>query len=76
MLPNGVGYVDLKAFSDSTQRELSRAVSAIVAKGAQSLIIDMRSNPGGLLEQGTRVADLFLDKDQRIVSRQTQHAIT
>ncbi|HUQ98354.1 MAG TPA: S41 family peptidase [Gemmatimonadaceae bacterium] len=68
MLPNGVGYVDLKAFSDSTQRELSRAVSAIVAKGAKSLIIDMRSNPGGLLEQGTRVADLFLDKDQRIVS--------
>ncbi len=68
MLPNGVGYVDLKAFSDSTQRELSRAVSAIVRKGAKSLIIDMRSNPGGLLEQGTRVADLFLDKDQRIVS--------
>jgi carboxyl-terminal processing protease len=68
MLPNGVGYVDLKAFSDSTQRELSRAVSAIVAKGAKSLIIDLRSNPGGLLEQGTRVADLFLDKNQRIVS--------
>jgi carboxyl-terminal processing protease len=68
MLPNGVGYVDLKAFSDSTQRELSRAVKAIVAKGAKSLIIDMRSNPGGLLEQGTRVADLFLDKNQRIVS--------
>ena len=68
MLPDGVGYVDLKAFSDSTQRELSRAVSAIVAKGAKSLIIDMRSNPGGLLEQGTRVADLFLDKNQRIVS--------
>ena len=68
MLPNGVGYVDLKAFSDSTQRELSRAVSAIVAKGAKSLILDLRSNPGGLLEQGTRVADLFLDKNQRIVS--------
>jgi carboxyl-terminal processing protease len=68
MLPNGVGYVDLKAFSDSTDRELSRAVSAIVAKGAKSLIIDLRSNPGGLLEQGNRVADLFLDKGQRIVS--------
>jgi carboxyl-terminal processing protease len=68
MLPNGVGYVDLKAFSDSTERELSRAVSAIVAKGAKSLILDLRSNPGGLLEQGTRVADLFLDRNQRIVS--------
>ena len=68
MLPNSVGYVDLKAFSDSTERELTRAVNALVAKGAKSVILDMRSNPGGLLEQGTRVADLFLDKNQRIVS--------
>ena len=68
MLPNGVGYVDLKAFSDSTDRELTRAVIALVAKGAKSVILDLRSNPGGLLEQGTRVADLFLDKSQRIVS--------
>lgn len=68
MLPNGVGYVDLKAFSDSTDREVTRAVNALVAKGAKSVILDLRSNPGGLLEQGTRVADLFLDKGQRIVS--------
>lgn len=68
MLPNAVGYIDLKAFSDSTDRELARAVDALVTKGAVSVILDMRSNPGGLLEQGTRVADLFLDKNQRIVS--------
>jgi carboxyl-terminal processing protease len=58
----------LNAFGDSTDRELTRAVSALVTKGAVSIILDMRSNPGGLLEQGTRVADLFLDKNQRIVS--------
>jgi carboxyl-terminal processing protease len=68
MLPNAIGYIDLNAFSDSTDRELTRAVSALVTKGAVSIILDMRSNPGGLLEQGTRVADLFLDKNQRIVS--------
>ncbi len=68
MLPNAVGYIDLKAFSDSTDRELSRAVNALVTKGAKSVILDLRSNPGGLLEQGTRVADLFLDQNQRIVS--------
>ncbi|MEO5904238.1 MAG: S41 family peptidase [Gemmatimonadaceae bacterium] len=68
MLPNGVGYIDLKAFSDSTEREVTRAVNALVSKGARSAILDLRSNPGGLLEQGTRVADLFLDKGQRIVS--------
>jgi carboxyl-terminal processing protease len=43
-------------------------VNALVTKGAASIILDLRSNPGGLLEQGTRVADLFLDKSQRIVS--------
>jgi carboxyl-terminal processing protease len=68
MLPNGVGYIDLKAFSDSTEKELTRSVNALLAKGAKSLILDLRANPGGLLEQGTRVADLFLGKGQRIVS--------
>jgi len=68
MLPNGVGYVDFKAFSDSSDRELSRSVAALISRGAKSLILDLRSNPGGLLEQGTAVADLFLDPGQKIVS--------
>ncbi len=68
MLPNGVGYIDLKAFSDSSDRELARSVSALMSRGAKSLILDIRSNPGGLLEQGTAVADLFLDPGQKIVS--------
>lgn len=68
MLPNGVGYIDLKAFSDSSERELARSVNALLSRGARSLIIDLRSNPGGLLEEGTAVADLFLGKGQKIVS--------
>ena len=68
MLPNGVGYVDLKAFSDSSERELEKSVAALLSRGAKSIIVDLRSNPGGLLEQGTAVADLFLGKGQRIVS--------
>ena len=68
MLPNGVGYIDLKAFSDSSDRELSRSVNALISRGAKSLILDLRANPGGLLEQGTAVADLFLSPGQRIVS--------
>lgn len=68
MLPNGVGYIDLKAFSDSSERELARSVAALLGKGAKSLILDLRSNPGGLLEQGTAIADLFLGPGQKIVS--------
>lgn len=68
MLPNGIGYIDLKAFSDSSDREVARSVTALLGRGAKSIIVDLRANPGGLLEQGTAVADLFLGKGQRIVS--------
>lgn len=68
MLTNDVGYIDLKAFSDSTTREMTRSVNALQAKGMKSLVIDMRSNPGGLLDQGLSVSDLFLGAGQRIVS--------
>lgn len=68
MLPNAVGYVDLKAFSDSTTRELSRSINALLSRGMKSLVLDLRSNPGGLLNQGLGVADMFLDPGERIVS--------
>src|SRR5688500_14829193 len=68
MLPNGVGYIDLKAFSDSTEREVTRSVKALRSRGAKSLILDLRSNPGGILEQGSAVADRFLGPGQKIVS--------
>ena len=67
MMPNGIGYVDLKAFSDSSERELARSVSALLSRGAKSLIIDLRANPV-VCQQGTAVADLSPGKDQRIVS--------
>lgn len=68
LLAGGVGYVDVKAFSDSTTRELIRAIDSLSSSGMRSLIVDLRSNPGGLLSQGVDVADLFLDSKQRIVS--------
>jgi carboxyl-terminal processing protease len=68
MLPNGVGYIDLKAFSDSTNREVTRSINALLSRGMKSLVLDMRSNPGGLLDQGLKVSDLFLSAGQKIVS--------
>ena len=68
MFRGGVGYVDLKAFSDSTAQELSRAISGLLGKGMRTLILDLRTNPGGLLTQGVRVSDLFLNPGQKIVS--------
>ncbi len=68
MLSDGVGYIDLKAFSDSTAKELNGAITGLLAHGMKTLVLDMRTNPGGLLTQGVRVSDLFLDPGQKIVS--------
>ncbi|HKG95880.1 MAG TPA: S41 family peptidase [Gemmatimonadaceae bacterium] len=68
LLQNGVGYVDVKAFSESTAREMQRAIDSLSRQGMKSLIFDLRDNPGGLLDQGVSVSDLFLDAGQPIVS--------
>jgi carboxyl-terminal processing protease len=68
MLSDGVGYIDLKAFSDSTAKELTGAITGLLARGMKTLVLDMRTNPGGLLNQGVRVSDLFLNPGQKIVS--------
>ncbi|MEP6689777.1 MAG: S41 family peptidase [Gemmatimonadaceae bacterium] len=68
MLEPRVGYIDLTIFSDSSAAELRRAVDSLRAKGMQTLLFDLRNNPGGVLEQGVEVSDLFLDAGQRIVS--------
>ena len=63
----GIGYVDVDIFSDSTAEELDESIRELQKKGVTSLIVDLRNNPGGLLDQGVSVTDLFLDKGQKIV---------
>ena len=68
VLDEGVGYLSLSSFSDSTALEVRAAVDSLVGAGATSLVLDLRGNPGGLLDQGVAVADLFLREGQKIVS--------
>jgi carboxyl-terminal processing protease len=67
MLTPDVGYIELRAFSDSTAPELERAIESLRARGMLSLTLDLRTNPGGLLEQGVRVADMFLERGATLV---------
>lgn len=67
LLQRDVGYVDVNVFSAQTASELTAAVDSVVKLGARSLVMDLRGNPGGLLEQGVAVAELFLDRGQSIV---------
>lgn len=68
MISDGVGYIDLTIFSDSSAAEVQQAVEKLRGQGMKTLLFDLRANPGGLLEQGIEVADLFLDSGQPIVS--------
>lgn len=61
LFPNGVGYVALNIFSQESARDLRAAIDSLRGAGMKSLIFDLRGDPGGLLDQGVGVADLFLD---------------
>ena len=68
LFDSGVGYISLNPVSETSAEELRQEIAAMKAKGMKSLIMDLRGNPGGLLDQGVKVADLFLDSRQEIVS--------
>jgi carboxyl-terminal processing protease len=61
LLDGGVGYIPLRVFSETSTREVRAAADSLQAEGARALILDLRGNPGGVLEQGIGIADLFLD---------------
>lgn len=62
-LEEGYGYVRLAQFQERSDRDLQRSLEKLVAEkgGLKGLVLDLRNNPGGLLTQAVRVADLFLD---------------
>ena len=67
LLPGGVGYIPLQIFNGTTTQEVRSAMDSLSAEGMTSLILDLRDNPGGLLDEGVGLTDLFLDPGQDIV---------
>jgi carboxyl-terminal processing protease len=65
----GIGYIRFPGpFNETTDREISDALRELDAPSLDGLILDMRGNPGGLLNEAVAVGDMFLDKGQLIVS--------
>jgi len=70
MLKPGVGYIDMtRGFNYSTTDELLDAIDRLHGKGMTSLVLDLRNNPGGFLDQAIHVAEVFLKSGQLILTQ-------
>lgn len=67
LLPDSVGYLSLSIVRENCAAELEQEVDRLVKQGMKSLLLDLRSDPGGLRDEAVQVADLFLDPRQDIL---------
>jgi carboxyl-terminal processing protease len=67
MIRPGVGYIRIKDFTSTTVRELDDAIEKLERQGMEKLVLDLRGNPGGLLDAAVGVSDHFLEKGQMVV---------
>jgi carboxyl-terminal processing protease len=70
ILGGGVGYIELRRISDGAASELRDAVDRLVSDGMKSLVLDLRGDPGGLINEGVRVASLFLQSGDTVAISQ------
>ena len=68
MVSKDIGYIKLATFSDKTLSDVENALKSLQKQGMKKLILDMRYNPGGLLNQAIEISELFLKRGNVIVS--------
>ncbi len=68
ILEDGIGYIRLVEFRENTASEMDKALDKMKKSGLNALIMDLRNNPGGLLDSAVEVAERFLEKGKIIVS--------
>jgi carboxyl-terminal processing protease len=67
MIDKQTGYIRINKFSETTHAEFAQAMMKLQAQGLQKLILDLRGNGGGILQESIEIADDFLDGDKLIV---------
>lgn len=67
MVGNQVGYIYFDRFTENCSRDVRRAIIDLKKQGAQSLILDMRGNAGGLLVEAVELVNMFVPKGQKVV---------
>jgi carboxyl-terminal processing protease len=68
MYDGGIGYIKVQGFNETSAREVGTAMQRLTSQGMKGLVLDLRSNPGGYLEQALEMSNLFLNQGQEIVS--------
>lgn len=74
MITNDIGYIRLNKFSSQTYREFMESLEALKKAGLQKLILDLRGNGGGILDEAVEIADEFLEGDKLITYTEGKHA--
>ena len=68
MLSNGIGYLQLSSFDEDSSKDFKKVLDNLKGKGMKGLIVDLRDNPGGYLDQCVNIASNFIPKGDVIVS--------
>ena len=68
LLENNIGYVKLRSFTRNCSNDLKNAILKLKEQSATSLILDLRGNPGGLLNESVKIANFFVNQGEEIVS--------
>jgi|TARA_B110000114_G_C15094567_1_gene400519 carboxyl-terminal processing protease len=68
LLANGIGYIALDRFSNTASKEVESALKLLLIDEAKGIVLDLRNNPGGLLNEAVKIVNLFVPKGQLVVS--------
>jgi carboxyl-terminal processing protease len=74
MLDKEIGYLKIIQFQGQTGQEVEKALQGLESKGVKKLILDLRNNPGGILDASVDVSSMFLPKDKLVVYLQGRQA--
>jgi carboxyl-terminal processing protease len=76
LLKPGIGYIDMtRGFNYTTTDELREALESLHARGATSLVLDLRNNTGGFLDQALKVAEVFLPSEAEILTQKGRNPL-
>ncbi len=67
MLDESIGYIRLTRFSKNSHLEVEKAIKSLMGNDLNSIVLDLRDNPGGLLNSAVKILDLFIDKKELLV---------